>query len=51
MPIEYTFCFIYSEQYIKSFRSAKSVACLVLYSRKNIPNNTTPTYQENGGVT
>ena len=34
MPIEYMFCFICSEQCIKSFRRAKSVACLVLYSRK-----------------
>ena len=34
MHIEYLFCFICSEQYIKSFRRANSVACLVLYSRK-----------------
>ena len=34
MPIEYMFCFICSEQCIKSFRRTKRVACLVLYSRK-----------------
>ena len=34
MPIESIFCFICSEQCIKSFRRAKSVACLVLCSRK-----------------
>ena len=34
MPIEYMFCFICSEQCLKTFRRAKSVACLVLYSRK-----------------
>ena len=51
MPIEYMFCFICSEQCIKSFRQAKSVACLVLYARKSILNNTTPTFQEVGGVT
>ena len=51
MHIEYIFCCICSEQSIKSFRRAKSVACLVLYSKKNIPNNTTHTFQEVGGVT
>ena len=34
MPIEYMFCFICSEQCLKTFRRAKSVASLVLYSRK-----------------
>ena len=34
MPIEYMFCFICSEKYVKSFHRAKSVAWLVLYSRK-----------------
>ena len=33
MPIEYMFCFICSELCIKSLRRAKSVACLVLYSK------------------
>ena len=35
----------------KSFRRARNVACLVPYSKKIIPNNTTPTFQEVGGVT
>ena len=51
MPIEYMFCFICSEQCIKSFSRAKSVTCLVLYSRKITPNNTTPPFQEVGGIT
>ena len=34
MPTAYMFCFLCSEKCIKSFRHAKGVACLVLYSRK-----------------
>ena len=49
MPIEYVFCFICSQQCIKSFRHAKSVACSVF--NKIIPNNTTPCFQKVGGVT
>ena len=52
MPIEYMFCFICSEQCIKSFRRAKGVAYVSFcIQKKYIPNNTTPTLQEVGGVT
>ena len=34
MPIEYMFCFIYSEQCIKIISSPKKVVFLFLYSRK-----------------
>ena len=54
MPIEYMFCFIYSEQCIKPFRRAKSVAkkCSLFSSvfKKIIHNNTAPTFHEVGGI-
>ena len=46
MPIEYMFCFICSEQCIKIISSRKKSAF-----KKMIPNNTTPTFTEVGGVT
>ena len=51
MPIEYVFCFICSEQCIKiiSLRKKCGLCCSVF--KKIIPNNTTPTFQEVGGVT
>ena len=52
MLIEYMFCFICSEQCIKSFRRTKSNACkFSSVFKKIIPNYTTPTFQEVGGVT
>ena len=50
MPIEYMFCFICSEQCIKIISS--SIKCDLFSSvfKKIIPNNTTPTFQEVGGV-
>ena len=44
MPIEYVFCFICSEQCKKY-----GLCCSVF--KKVIPNNTTHTFQEVGGVT
>ena len=51
MPIEHVFCFICSEQCIKiiSLRKKCGLCCSVF--KKTIPNNTTPTFQEVGGVT
>ena len=43
------FALIVASYAIKSFRRAKNVTCLVLIE-KVIPNNTTPTFQEVGGV-
>ena len=53
MPIEYIFCFICSEQCIKIISSRKRKKCSLFSSvfKKITPNNTTPTFQEVGGVT
>ena len=51
MPIWYMSCFICSGNCIKTFCRAKSVAFLVLHFKKFIPTNTTPSFQEVGGVT
>ena len=51
MPIEYMFCFICSEQYIKIISSRKKCGLFSSVFKKIIPNNTTPTFQEVGGVT
>ena len=51
MPIEYTFCFICSEQCIKIISSRKKCGLSGSVIKKIIPNNTTPTFQEVGGVT
>ena len=51
MPIEYMFCFIYSEQCIKIISSHKKCGLFSSVFMKIIPDNTTPTFQEVGGVT
>ena len=51
MPIEYTFCFICSEQCIKIISSRKKCSLFSYVFKKIIPNNTTPSFQEVGGVT
>ena len=51
MPIEYMFCFICSEQCIKIISLRKKCGLFRSVFRKIIPNNTTPTFQEMGGVT
>ena len=51
MPIEYVFCFICSEQCIKIISSCKKCGLCCSVFKKVIPNNTTPTLQEVGGVT
>ena len=51
MPIEYMFCFICSEQCIKIISSRKKCGLFSSVFKKIIPNNTTPTFQEVGGVT
>ena len=50
-PIEYLFCFICSEQCIKIISSRKKCGLFRSVFQKIIPNNTTPTFQEVGGVT
>ena len=51
MPISYMFCFIWSEQCIKIISSRKMCGLFSSVFKKIIPNNTTPTFQEVGGVT
>ena len=51
MPIEYMFWFIYNEQCIKIILSRKKCGLFGSVFKKIIPNNTTPTFQEVGGVT
>ena len=51
MPIEFMFCFICSKQCIKIISSRKKCGLLSSVFKKIIPNNTTPTFQEVGGVT
>ena len=51
MPIEYIFCFICSEQCIQIISSRKKCGLFSSVFMKNIPNNTTPTFTEVGGVT
>ena len=50
-PIEYMFCFIYSQQCITIISSLKMCGFICSVLKKIIPNNTTPTFQEVGGVT
>ena len=50
MPIEYMLCFICSEQCIKIISSRKKCGLFRSVFKKN-PNNTTPTFQEMGGIT
>ena len=51
MPIEYMLCFICSEQRIKIISSRKKCGLFSSVFNKIIPNNTTPTIREVGGVT
>ena len=50
MPIEYIFCFICSEECIKIISSFKICGFISSVIKEIIPNNTTPTFQEVGGV-
>ena len=45
------FCFICSEQCIESISSRKKCGLFRSVFKQIIPNNTTPTFQEAGGVT
>ena len=51
MPIEYIFCFICREQCIRIISSRKKCSLFISVFKKFIPNNTTPTFQEVGGIT
>ena len=51
MPVEYIFCFICSEQCIKIISSREKCGLCCSVFKKIISNNTTPTFQEVGGVT
>ena len=51
MPNEYMFCFICSSLCIKIISSCKKYGLFSSVFKKIIPNNTTPTSQEMGGVT
>ena len=51
MTIEYMFCFICKEQSIRIISSRKQCGLFSSVFKKIIPNNTTPTFQEVGGVT
>ena len=48
---KYMFCLICSEQRIKIILSRKKCGLFISVFKKIIPNNTTPTFQEVGGVT
>ena len=50
-PIEYMFCFIYSQQNINIILSCKMCSLISSVFMKINLNNTTPTFQEVGGVT
>ena len=50
MPIEYIFCLICNEQCIKIISSRKKCGLFSSVFKKIIANNTTPTFQEVGGV-
>ena len=52
MSIEYMFCFICSEKCIKTISPLKKCGLFSSVFKKMIKkNNTTPTFQEVGGVT
>ena len=51
MPIEYMFCFICSGQCVKIISSLKKCGLFSSVFKKIIPNNTTLTFEEVGGVT
>ena len=50
-PIEDMICFIYSQKCITIISSCKMCGFISSVFKKIIPNNTTPTFQEVGGVT
>ena len=50
MTFEYMFCFFCSEECVKIISSRKKCGFSSVFM-KIIPNNTTPTFQEVGGVT
>ena len=50
MHIEFTFCFIFREQYIQIISLHKTCGLLSSVFKKVIPNDTYPTFQEVGGV-
>ena len=51
MPFKYIFCFICSEQCKKIILWRKKCGLSSFVFKKNIPYNTTPTFQAVGGVT
>ena len=51
VPITYMFCFNCSEQCIKIISSRKKCGLFSSVFKKKFPDNTTPTFQEVGGVT
>ena len=51
MPMEYVFCFICSKQCITIISSRKKCGLCCSVLKKIVPNDTTPTFQEVGGVT
>ena len=51
MHIEYMFCFICNEQCITTISSLEKYGLFCSVLKKNIHNNTTPTFQDLGGVT
>ena len=51
MPIEYMFCFICNKQCMKIILSRKNSGFFSSACKKIFLNNTTPTFQEVGGVT
>ena len=51
MPTEYMFCFICREQCIQINSSCKKCGLFSSVFKKIGPYNTTPTFQEVGGVT
>ena len=51
MPIKYMFSFICRKQCIKVISSRKKCGLFSSVFKKIIPNNTTPTFTEVGGVT
>ena len=51
MAIGYMFCFICSKQCIEIISSRKKCGLFSPVFKKIIPNNTTPSFEEVGGVT
>ena len=51
MPVEYIVCFICNEKCITIILSRKKCGLFSSVFKNIIPNNTTPTFQEVGGVT